>query len=134
MWKCNTSVTYIIRSQNLRRENLLSMILVEIRESKLFFNLSVYDVTLQVLDSIIFLKQFKQWSYSIRYSKDTLLLFKMFLVCTRYYMWRYMVRQYWFYCPNLVVNYPVVISYPQQCHIGLNVSYWYIIIIAQSFE
>ena len=134
MWKCNTSVTYIIRSQNLRRENLLSMILVEIRESKLFFNLSVYDVTLQVLDSIIFLKQFKQWSYSIRYSKDTLLLFKMFLVCTRYYMWRCMVRQYWFYCPNLVVNYPVVISYPQQCHIGLNVSYWYIIIIAHSFE
>ena len=134
MWKCNTSVNYIIRSQNQRRENLLSMILVEIRESKLFFDLSVYDVTLQVLDSIIFWKQFKQWSYSIRYSKDTLLLFKMFFVCTRYYMWRCMVRQYWFYCPNLVVNYPVVVSYPQQCHIGLNVSYRYIIIIAQSFE
>ena len=31
---------------------------------------------------------------------------------------------------NLVINYHLVVSYPHQCHIGINVSHWYVIIIA----
>ena len=34
------------------------------------------------------------------------------------------------YCPNLVVNYYLMISYPHQCHIGINFGHWYGIIIA----
>ena len=27
------------------------------------------------------------------------------------------------HCPNLVVNYPLVVSYPHQCYIGFNVNF-----------
>ena len=46
------------------------------------------------------------------------------------FIWRWMVRQFWFFVPNLVVNYHLMISYPRQCHIGINVNYWHVIIIA----
>ena len=40
-----------------------------------------------------------------------------------------MMLQYCFIILNLVANYHLVVSYPQQCHIGINKDYCYIIII-----
>ena len=38
--------------------------------------------------------------------------------------------QSWLCCPNFVVNYPLVVSYSQHCHIGNNINYWCVIIIS----
>ena len=43
---------------------------------------------------------------------------------------RWMMHHYCYFAQNLVVNYHLVLSYPQQRRIGINVDYWYVIIIA----
>ena len=40
-----------------------------------------------------------------------------------------MLRQFCSIVQNLVRNYHLVVSYPQQCHIGINVNRWYAIAI-----
>ena len=48
----------------------------------------------------------------------------------RNFICRWMVRQSCSIVQNLVVNHHLVVSYPQQCHIGIHIDYWDVIIIA----
>ena len=51
-------------------------------------------------------------------------------ILTRYFICRWLVRLSCSIVQNLVANYHLVISYTQQCHIGMiNVNYWYVITI-----
>ena len=51
-------------------------------------------------------------------------------ICPRYFLCRWMMRQSHSFVLNLVVIYHLVISYPQQRHIGINVNDWYVILIS----
>ena len=55
------------------------------------------------------------------------------LICfirARYFICRWVMRQSCSIVQKLVVNYHLVVSYPKQCHIGIKVSHWCLIIIA----
>ena len=62
------------------------------------------------------------------YTNPTILLEAM--LKTRYFTCRRMMHQSCSIVQNLVVNYHLVISYPQQCHIRININHRYVIIIA----
>ena len=57
-------------------------------------------------------------------------LYSFVLLASRYFICRWIVRQSCSIVQNLIVNYHLVVSYPQLCHIGINVDHWYVIIIA----
>ena len=56
--------------------------------------------------------------------------FAQCLFITRYFICTWIVHQSCSVVQSLVGNYHLVVSYPQQCHIGINVSRWCVIIIA----
>ena len=47
-----------------------------------------------------------------------------------YFKCRWMVRQYCSIFQNVVVNYHLVVSYPQQCHIGIDLKHCCVVVIA----
>ena len=48
----------------------------------------------------------------------------------RYFICRWMMHQSCSIFQYLVVNYHLVVSYPQQCHIRINENKWYVVITA----
>ena len=62
------------------------------------------------------------------YTNPTILLEAM--LKTTYFICRRIMHQSCSIVQNLVVNYHLVISYPQQCHIRININHRYVIIIS----
>ena len=78
------------------------------------FSQLVFSVTMSMFLVKRYLSQiFKAWSK----------------ISSRYFIYRLMVHQSCSIVQNLVVNYHLAVSYPQLCHIGININHWYVIII-----
>lgn len=49
---------------------------------------------------------------------------------SRYFISRWIVHQSWSFVQNIVVNYPLVVSNAQRCHLRININHWRVSIIS----